>query len=277
LVFYPLFFIVTAFIWTRTQTLFTSITAIVLSGLVLLFLLAGQQWLFNRALLPSIRHSRPVFSVKQWLFVSLPLLFIDGSLIVLNQTDTLMIGAFLGTRDVGIYGAAFKTAAWVSFILVSVNAIAAPMFGTLYAQGDRQALQRLVSTIARWMFYPALLMALSLFMFANPLLSLFGPEFVAAKWSLAALSVGHLVNVGAGSVGYLLMMTGHHNQCAFVFACSALINIMLNLIGIPLFGILGAAIATALSMMLWNLWLNRLVVKYLGINPSIVAAIQSKP
>jgi O-antigen/teichoic acid export membrane protein len=277
LVIYPLALMLAALVWMKTQPPLTSITTIILSGFTLLFVLIGQQWLFHQALLPSVQRSRPVFGLKQWLLVSLPLLFVDGSLIALNQTDTLMIGAFLGTRDVGVYGAAFKTATWVSFILASVNAIAAPMFGTLYAQGDRQALQRLVSTIARWMFYPALFVTVGLFIFSEPLLSLFGSEFVVAKWSLLALSLGQLVNVGAGSVGYLLMMTGHHNHCAFVFACSALINVGLNLIGIPILGTLGAAIATALSMMLWNLWLNRLVVKYLGIDPSIVAAVRSNP
>ncbi|MGB3691590.1 MAG: polysaccharide biosynthesis C-terminal domain-containing protein [Spirulinaceae cyanobacterium] len=51
------------------------------------------------------------------------------------------------------------------------------------------------------------------------------------------------------------------------------VNIMLNLIGIPWLGILGAGIATAVSMALWNIWLHRLVVRYLNINPSIVAAL----
>jgi O-antigen/teichoic acid export membrane protein len=274
LVMFPLLLTGTAFGWVYTQQSLTSITAIVISGFILVFILIGQQWFFQRALLPSIRSSPPSFGLKQWLLVSLPLLFIDGSFIVLNQTDTLMIGALLGTKAVGIYGAAFKTATWVSFILASINAIAAPIFSTLYAQGDRHTLQQLVSIIARWMFYPAFIVTISLFVFSDPLLSLFGSEFVVAKWSLLALSLGQLVNVGAGSVGYLLMMTGHQNQCAFVFACSALINVSLNLIGIPILGTFGAAVATALSMILWNVWLNRLVVKYLGINPSIVAALR---
>jgi O-antigen/teichoic acid export membrane protein len=79
------------------------------------------------------------------------------------------------------------------------------------------------------------------------------------------------------SVEYLLMMTGHQNQCAFVFACSELINVVLNLVGISISGTISATVATDLSMMVWNVWLNRLVVKYLVINPSIVAAMRPNP
>lgn len=273
---YPLLLMLAALVWQQTQGHLTSVETIILTAFVLLFILISQTWLLYQALPLEINGISAMYIPRQWLLVSLPILFIDGAFIVLNQTDTLMIAAFLGTTEVGIYGAAFKTAGWVSFILVSVNAIAAPMFGSLYAQDDRQSLQQLVSTIARWMFYPALMVAIGLFIFAEPVLYWFGPEFVLAKGSLIVLALGQLVNVGTGSVGYLLMMTGHHNQCAFVFGCSALVNLGLNLILIPTWGILGAAIATALSMMLWNIWLNFLVVKYLGVNPSIVAALRQR-
>jgi O-antigen/teichoic acid export membrane protein len=70
-------------------------------------------------------------------------------------------------------------------------------------------------------------------------------------------------------------MTGHQNQCAKVIGICALVNIVLNFIAIPTLGILGAGLATGLSMALWNIWLNTLVVKYLDVNPSIVAALRS--
>jgi O-antigen/teichoic acid export membrane protein len=229
--FYPLLLILAAFAWQQTQERLTSSIVILICAFVLVVVLMGQLWFLAQELPSEASQVAPAYRPRQWLLVALPILFIDSSFIVLNQTDTLMIAAFLGTTEVGIYGAAFKTAGWVSFILVSVNAIAAPLFGALYAQGDRQALQQLVSTIAHWMFYPALGIAIGLFIFSEPILHWFGPEFGVAKWSLTILALGQLVNVGTGSVGYLLMMTGHHNPCAAVFGCSALVNIGLNLVG----------------------------------------------
>lgn len=273
LVMYPLMLLVGTVIWVLLNQRLTSSVALGISLWTMLSVLAIQLLLLQQGLAPEVRKAKPVYAIRQWLKMALPLLFIDGSFMVLNQTDTLMIGVMLNPESVGIYSAAFKTAGWVHFILASVNAIAAPMFASLYAQGKLAELQQLVSTIARWIFYPALVVAIGIILFAEPILGLFGAEFTAAKWAMMVLVIGQLVNVGAGSVGYLLNMTGHHNQCAFVVGCSAVLNLGLNWIGIPWLGILGAAFATAISMSLWNVWLNRLVVKYLNIDPSIVAAL----
>jgi len=50
-----------------------------------------------------------------------------------------------------------------------------------------------------------------------------------------------------------------------------LLNLILNAILIPTIGIMGGAIATALTMALWNVWLHQLVVKHLGVQPSIIS------
>lgn len=273
LVLYPVLLLIGAVILQQRGQLTSASTiglSIAISGLVLIM----QFGLFQRGLPAIVHQTPPAYELRKWLLMALPLLFIDGSFLVLNQTDSLMIGGLINPESVGIYNAALKTANWVHFILRAVNAIAAPLFASLYAQNQQAELQKLVSTIARWMFYPALLTAIGLMLLAEPVLGLFGPEFVAAKWTMMVLMIGQLVNVGAGSVGYLLNMTGHHNQCAKVVGWSGLLNIILNAVFIPLFGILGAAIATAISMSLWNIWMNRLVVKYLGVNPSIVAALR---
>lgn len=247
--------------------------AIALTMLVLGLLLSVQLWLFWRGFGGKLRAVVAEYRLRSWLAVALPFLLIDGSFVVLRQTDTLMIGMMVGTSSVGVYAAALKTSAWVNFILLAVNAIAAPMFAALYAEGDRVNLQRLASVVARWMFPLALLVSLGLVVFADPILGLFGAEFGVAKPAMLWLIGGQLVNVAAGSVGYLLTMTGHQNQCAIAMGCSAGLNLGLNLVLIPRFGVLGAAIATAICMSVWNLWLHALVVKHLGIRPSIWGAV----
>ena len=249
--------------------------AIAITFLSLFLVLISQLWIFNRQLPQQCSLTPAVYSRREWFTVALPLLFNDGAFVVLSQTDTIVTGAILGSFYVGIYGAAFKTATGVSFILAAVNAIAAPMFASLYAQEDYEGLQKLTSTVARWMFYPTAILALLLVLSGDRVLGLFGEEFIAARWSMTILILGQLVNVGAGSVGYLMQMTGHHQQCAYVIGYSAVLNLILNAILIPTVGITGAAIATALTMALWNIWLHQLVVKYLGIQPSIVATLRS--
>ncbi len=232
--------------------------------------LVGQWGWFQRQLEPQIRQRPHIYETAQWWQIALPLTLMSGSHMVLTHTDTLMIGLLLNAQQVGLYSAALKTSAWVPFILSAVNAMAAPLIASLYAQQDRAGLQHLVSTIARWMFYPALAMAIAIAACSRPILQLFGTEFIAAQGALMILMLGQLVNVGAGSVGYLMTMTAYQNQAAYVLAMSALVNIVLNLVGIHFFGIVGAAMATALSMAMWNSWLYVLVVRKLGVRPSIL-------
>lgn len=263
------------FFWLKVYQSLNSALLLTFSLGILLILLFIQLLFLSRFFPKEIKHVSSAIKLRHWLAVSLPLLFLDASSVILNQTDTLLIGAILGTKFVGIYNAAFQTASVVGIVLVAVNSIAASEFSSLYAQGDISGIQRLTSTIAKWIFLPALLVASSLILFAAPVLNLFGSEFVTGKWAMIALVLGQLVNVGSGSVGYLLIMTGHQNQCAQVIGICALINIVLNFIAIPPLGILGAGLATGLSMAVWNIWLNTLVVKHLGVNPSIVAALRS--
>ena len=269
---FPLLAIAGAFYYRQNLS---SAKAIAIVALSLFLVLVFQLWFFSRRLPDRCSIDRPMYLRREWFAVALPLLFNDSAHVVLSQTDSIMTGAILGTFEVGIYGAALKTAGGVSFILMGVNAIAAPMFATLHTQGDYKGLQELTSTVSRWMFYPTFIFALLVILFGDRILGLFGAEFVAARWSMTILILGQLVNVGSGSVGYLMGMTGHHRQSAYVLGFSAVLNIILNAVLIPTLGIMGAAIATALTMALWNIWLHQLVVKYLGVKPSIVSAILS--
>lgn len=69
---------------------------------------------------------------------------------------------------------------------------------------------------------------------------------------------------------------GHQNQCTLIFEFSAAVNLVLNFILIPNFGTMGAAIATAITMIMWNISLHILVVKYLNVYPGIVYNIVRK-
>lgn len=249
--------------------------AVGVAYLSLLIALVVQLWALTRVLPDGARGVRPAYDVRHWLRVSTPLLLISGYLVLLNRIDVIMIGFWLGPEHVGIYNAAAKTAALVSFVLVAVNAVLAPMISSLYTQGRRLELQRMLYFSAHGIFWPSLLMGSGLVLFGKSILRFFGPEFVDAYPAMAILVLGQLVNASAGSVGYLMNLTGHQYQSARVYGWSALINVALNAIGIPFLGITGAAIATAGTMTLWNVWLHRLVVRNLGVYASVISALFS--
>jgi O-antigen/teichoic acid export membrane protein len=106
------------------------------------------------------------------------------------------------------------------------------------------------SKLIFWLSCPIILF---IFLNSESLLRVFGYEFVNAEFSLRVLLIGQFFNILCGSVGYILMMTGNEKILRNIIISSALINIILNIILIPQFGILGAAIASAISMIIWNI------------------------
>lgn len=203
--------------------------------------------------------------------VALPLLLIVGFELVLSETDIVMVGAFLGAKSAGVYTAASKTSALVTMIVVSVNAIAAPMYSSLWARGRVEELAELAHRVAVWVFWPSLLVSIFLAVGAKPILGLFGSEFSDASWVLIVLLVGHLISAATGSVGYLMTLTGHQREAAHVYGGVAILHLAVSAVAIPLLGTIGAAMAISFSVTVWNLWLHRLVVRRLGIHPSIFA------
>ena len=149
------------------------------------------------------------------------------------------------------------------------------MLSALFARDRHQDLQQLASAIAAWAFWPSCVLSIILATFAPLVLATFGPAFASAAWQLRVLLVGQIVNAAAGSVAWLLVLSGRQNVAAWVYGWVALIHVVLLAVVIPVFGTVGAAAATTLTMSLWNVWLHAVVVRDLNIHPSIIFNLRS--
>lgn len=219
----------------------------------------------------DVRRAAPVYTMPDWLRVSLPLLMSAGLWAVLSQTDLLVLGFFEESTQLGMYSVIVRLAGMLLFFLAAVNGVAAPMFARLYAEGDTPALQALADAASKWMFFPALGLGLLLLLFAEPLLGLFSPVYKAGQGALMILVGAYLVNVACGLPGRLLDMAGYQNDTLRVVAWCSALNVLLNLILIPSYGIHGAALATGIAMILWNLWLYRLAYRRVGVRSTFLA------
>ena len=252
-----------------------SSVALALTATATVFVIGLQAWRFRRVVGPIVLSARPVYEQRIWIKAALPLLLVSGFVIILQQADIVMVGAILGDRAAGLYGAAAKTASLVGLILIAVNAIGVPMLSALFAQDRHKDLQQLASAIAAWAFWPSCLLSIILATCAPLVLSTFGPAFASAEWQLRVLLVGQIVNAAAGSVGWLMLLSGRQNVAAWVYGWVALIHVVLLAVVIPIFGTLGAAAVTTLTMSLWNVWLHAAVVRDLNIHPSIIFNLRS--
>jgi O-antigen/teichoic acid export membrane protein len=227
--------------------------------------------LAQRRLRPAgVARADVVYRADDWWRASAILLVMTGTQALLRRTDLLMLGWFADSTSVGVYAVASRVADLVAFALTAINTIFAPSIAALHARGDRSALQAMVTTTSWWATVAGLVIALPLFALAPFVLSIFGAEFTAGATALRILLAGQIVNAAAGSVSFMLTMTGHERQAAVVLGSAAAASVVLNTILIPMFGLEGAAVATTLSVTGWNLALAVLVWGRLKIVPSLL-------
>jgi len=213
--------------------------------------LAG--YLMKKAFSPLLRRDiRPVSETSRLLSFSWPLLFVQFIGLLLLWTDTLMLGYLRTAGEVGVYSAVQRTAVTGTIVLTAFNTVFAPLISRLHDQGRTLELKSLFQTVAKWTFTFSLPIYLAMILLRKPLLALFGPEFVSGSAALAVLSLGWIVHSGTGSTGVMLSMTGRPMINLLNMSGFFVLNIILNLILIPKYGILGAASATAFSLTAGN-------------------------
>jgi O-antigen/teichoic acid export membrane protein len=224
-------------------------------------------WLLWRVTPLHVRNALPSYKSRTWLLSALPLAFIGGMQLIDQQASIFLQGFFLPDASIGIYRIASQVAVLASFGLMTINLVLSPRFATLYAQGEMVKLQHLVRASARVILIFNLVLTVGFVVWGKLFLRLaFGSPFEAGYNPLVILLIGQLINSVAGSVGLLLNMSGNERETARGISIAALLNVVLNLIMIPRWGIIGSSIASSSSMIVWNVLLWFAVRKRLGIN-----------
>lgn len=223
----------------------------------------------NRAMARAYGRGSRAYAPRAWMSSSLPLLAISGCEILLQNTDIVVLSRFMTPADVGIYFAAGKTMSLIMFVHYAVGSAMANRFASYSALGDAEGLRAAVRDAVNWTFWPSLAAAIAILALGQPLLSLFGPQFVSGYPVMAVLVFGFLARSAMGPAEFLLNMQGEQRLCAVVMLASAAANILLNLILVPRYGIAGAATATAIALTMAAL-LNAAVARWrLGVDVAI--------
>ncbi len=198
---------------------------------------------------------------------SLPLLMSNIVGFILQWADSLFLGYYLTIRDVGVYGAAGRLAGLSGMFLLAISTIFAPKIYSLYCKGNLEEVGRLYQHSTRWV----LMCVLPLFLFtvlnAEPLLALFGPDFVKGSTALIILAAAYLVMTGTGPAGDVVLMTGRSKAILYAAAASGALGLGLNAYLIPRYGLIGAASATGLAIAFGNLANVLMAWRFTGLQP----------
>lgn len=255
--------------WASTAGLARAPMAMTLTlGGALTVIALGAFWV-RGALADTITGVGADYRTREWLRASLPMLLTSSMLMTMNHVDTIMLGLIAGTDASGLYYPAARISEVAAIGLACTNVVVAPMISELHTTDQRARLQRLLTLAAIVTSAITLAVATALWLAGEWVLGFFGAAFTASYPALMILLGGQLVNALCGPVGMMMNMTGHQDRAALVISSAAALNVGLNATLIPLYGITGAAIATAISAATWNLWMFAEVRRHHGLNPSV--------
>lgn len=192
---------------------------------------------------------------KEIFRVSTPLLLSSSILLVLGWADTLMLSYFTIEREVGIYNVALKIATASLLIFISINTVSAQKFAATFAQSDFKLLSKLYGNTIKLILIISIPIYIFLIIFSEFILEIFGSEFVSGSICLLFLLIGHFIKNFLGTSEYLLQMTDQQKILTIYALYALAVNIILNIILIPDWGIEGAAFASMISMMLYQVLL----------------------
>lgn len=256
----PLLTLVLAVVLGRTFGLAGLVVAFIAAQVAVL-VVAGVAW---RRLTPRTPRPGAVYDLRGLVRRAWPLLWVAVMGTLMQWADLFLLGFWVGPAEVGVYATAVRTAMLTSFVLVAVNTVAAPKFAALYARQDVAGLESLARRTARLAALSALPVLLVFTLCPAPLLGLFGAEFTGGALALTILAAGHYVNVVTGSVGYLLIVSGHEKLLQYNVMAAAAANVLLNVLLIPPYGVVGAALAASLTLAGMNLVSALLVYRKLS-------------
>lgn len=202
--------------------------------------------------------------MKRIFDISYPMLLASSMGLIIGWVDTFMLGYFADERAVGIYNVAYKVAFVSAILLTTITTVISPRVARLSSLNENEALRKLIQGVGRILFFGAGFIFLVSILNLKLILSFFGQEFIEGGMALAILLIGQFISSYSGPVAMLLQMSGHERNFMYISITAMLINVLLNLLLIPRYGYLGAAIASAVTLIVNNLACVYIVKRKLG-------------
>src|SRR3989338_3355275 len=229
-----------------------TVIAIIISALISLYIVENK-------ILPLISAKTPQIIdtelKKELLKYSIPVLLSTLVTQVFVWSDLLILGLYRPIEEVGIYNTALPTATLLSILPGGIIVLFLPIMTELFTSKNRTEFETTYYSCGRWIFFSIIPLFLFIMLFSKEILALvFGSIYGTGGAALSMLAIGYLVYHTLSPSIEILNVHKKTHIVLFNTTVSALLNIILNLLLIPKYGMLGGAFATTLSMCLLGIF-----------------------
>ena len=214
----------------------------------------------------KIWHIKNLFSFSFWIFLS------GSGAVLFNTADTIFIGYFLTNADVGIYRIALQLTTAATFTTVALQTVLYPKISYMGAQREFGAIENVLARAFTYSLILAVPVCIGGWIFGRELLYYFyGASFAPGTAVFMILLIVQLVNIFMYLLTMSLNALDRPRDSFKGTAIAIVINIILNVVFIPLIGIIGAALATLITMIV-----NALIV-FFFLNRILAVRLETKP
>jgi O-antigen/teichoic acid export membrane protein len=184
---------------------------------------------------------------------SYPMAISNLAIFLMMTFDVVFLKKFKGDETVAYYAVAMKLVSVLFMINNSVYISVSLKIAQLYTDKNRTELLKALKHSARIIVLLTLPVVLFVCLFSENILYFFGENYIQGKQALLILMTGQLLASFFGVSAIYLNMTGRQSIFQIVLIFAVLVNLILNIILIPIYSITGAAIAFVSSLLFWNI------------------------
>ncbi len=230
------------------------LTGLTISALLSIFWWWSKSGLINISVTDTINFFEK-FSIAFTLFTTAILQ------IFRTWTDSFLLGRFATEEALGIYKVAFRISTITSISLTAILLTVAPKIAELYAKGDVRKMSLITQNATKLIFWSSVPLLILFVVFPEFFLGIFGEEFKQGKLVLIILCAGQFINAATGPVSNVLIMTGKQKINRNVLLGATVLTVILNILFIPEYGIIAAAIINTVGYFIINI-VPMIIVRY---------------
>lgn len=197
------------------------------------------------------------------------------SIILVTRLDMLMIGYLMNLENVAFYTLAFYIGNAIAVPGRSVIAISVPLLSKAWENQDLKEINTIYSKSSINQLIVSGFLFLIIWLNLQDLFTLLPEKFTHGKWVVFYIGIAQLINMGCGVNGAIIVNSDYYKFDLYTNLFLLVVTIISNLLLIPIYGINGAAMATALSLILFNLVRVVLIYFKMGIQPFSIKTIIS--
>jgi O-antigen/teichoic acid export membrane protein len=199
---------------------------------------------------------------------SLPLMVTAWMTFFIDETDYLLLGVFLTEDLVGTYTAMFGLRPAVLLFFFPATFLLAPVITRLQKEEELGKARKTYQAVSKWTTLLSVPLFLPGLLFPEVVIGVtFGTEYLGGALVLRVLMLSGLVTVLLGANDRVVVGLGHSKTSMYVSGAAAVSNVVLNLVLIPFYGTIGAAVASLFAFAARNLANSVILYRWYGLTP----------